>query len=88
MANHHWLDVVVYVMYGGRRARLGQVVAAGDARFVLSSRVLGTSGPIRLSADPIGAAGGHSTRPFTVRAGQTVLWTLERDLSTSSISVR
>ena len=85
--NHHWLDVEVSVLHGGQSTRIGLVTAASSQTFVLPTYLLGPGGDIRLAATPIGGGRGVATQLITIGGGQSVEWTLERSLNTSSLSV-
>jgi len=84
--HHHWVDVEVYVSHGGQRTRVGVASAAGTRSFVLPAYLLGPGGDIELVA----TAGGRqsiSSGLINLRGGQSVQWTLERELSQSSFAV-
>lgn len=85
--NHNWLDVVVYLRHDGQRTRLGSATAAKTTDFTLAPALLGQLGAIQLVADPIGSRGGITTQTIVVKPGTRVVWTLETDLSRSSIAV-
>lgn len=86
--NHHWLDVIVYVLHGGTRARMGQVTATSVSTFAIPQRMLGGTGQIRLAADPIGSHDAHTSETIFVKPGQRVSWTIGRTLTQSSVMVR
>ena len=53
--NDNWLDMVLYVVKGGSRIRIGQVSAVNNAKFELPMAALGNGvGGIYILADPIG----------------------------------
>jgi hypothetical protein len=85
--NHHWNDVVVSVLHDGVVDRVGLAIAVKTTTFVLSSRRLGTSGIIQLRGHAVGAPDSHTTDAFPVQPGQEIQWTLESDLSHSSVAV-
>jgi hypothetical protein len=85
--NHHWLDVEVSVLHGGQSTRVGLVTAASSQTFVLPTYLLGPGGDIQLAATPIGGGRGVATQLITIGGGQSVEWTLERSLNTSSLAV-
>jgi hypothetical protein len=85
--NHHWLDVTIYVVRDGQPARVGIANASSSASFVLPSRMLGQGGEIRLLGRPIGGPGGTASETVVVQPGQWIEWTLESDLSRSTIGV-
>ncbi len=84
--NHNWSDIVIYLVRGAQRQRLGMVTALGNTVFTFSYRRLGNSGDARLSAHAIGGSG-YTSESLLVQPGQTIKWTLESDLSRSSLAV-
>jgi hypothetical protein len=85
--NHHWNDVVVSVLHDGVVDRVGLVTAVMTSTFVLPSRRVGPAGIIRLRAHAVGAPDSHTSDAFPVQPGQEIQWTLESDLSHSSVAV-
>ena len=84
--NHNWSDIVIYLVRGTQRQRLGMVNALGSTVFTFPYRRLGTTGDARFSAHAIGGAG-YTSESVLVQPGQTLKWTLESDLSRSSLAV-
>jgi hypothetical protein len=87
VVNHHWLDVTIYVVRDGQPARVGIANATSSASFVLPSRLLGQGGEVRLLGRPIGGSEGAVSETVVVQPGQLIEWTLESDLSRSTIGV-
>ena len=85
--NHHWNDVVVYLLHDGVEDRLGLATAVKTSTFTIPSRRLGAGGVIQLRGHPVGAPDSHTSEAFTVQSGQQIQWTLESDLSHSSVAV-
>ena len=85
--NHHWNDVVVYLMNGNQSQRLGMVTGVSTDRFVFPYRQIATSGRLRLRAHPIGGQGSFSSEDVSIQPGQSVKWILESDLKRSSLAV-
>jgi len=85
--NHHWNDVIISVLHDGVVDRIGLATAVKTSSFVVPGRRLGPSGIIRLRGHAVGAPDDHTSEAFPVRPGQEVEWTLESDLSHSSVSV-
>ena len=85
--NHHWNDVIVYILHDGVADRVGLVTAVKTSTFVIPSRRLGTSGLIQLRGHAVGAPDDHTTDKFLVQPGQQIQWTLESDLARSSVAV-
>ncbi|MGH7527024.1 MAG: hypothetical protein ACREMX_10005 [Gemmatimonadales bacterium] len=85
--NHNWSDIVIYLMRGNAAHRLGMVTALSTNHFIFPYRHLGTSGNTRLRAYPIGGPGGFTSEDLLVQPGQWIKWTLESDLTRSSLAV-
>jgi hypothetical protein len=85
--NHHWTDVVLYVLHDGVADRIGLATAVKTSTFILPSRRLGPSGIIQLRAHAVGGPDDHTTDSFPVQPGQEIQWTLESDLEHSSVAV-
>lgn len=85
--NHHQGDVTIYLVRGGLRQRLGMVTALGKATFTFPWRWISQSGSSRLLAYPIAGARSHFSEPLILQPGQWIKWTLEGDLSRSSMAV-
>ncbi|MBA3257869.1 MAG: hypothetical protein H0T68_00185 [Gemmatimonadales bacterium] len=85
--SHNWSDVVIYLMRGSSSHRLGTVTALSTNRFVFPYRHLGGSGSTRLRAYSIGGAGDFLSEDLLIQPGQWIKWTLESDLSRSSLAV-
>lgn len=87
VANHNWLDVVVYVVHGGQRTRLAMVTAAGSASFVVPDYTLRNNGQIRLLAHAVGDPNKFMSETIVAKPGMTIDWTIETDLKRSSLAV-
>jgi hypothetical protein len=87
IANHNWLDVIIYVVRDGQPMRVGIANATSSASFTLPARLLGQGRELRLWGHPIGGTGGTLTETVVVQPGQWIEWTLESDLSRSAIGV-
>lgn len=85
--SHHWNDIVIYLMNGNQSGRLGMVAGLSTTHFVLPYRTLATGGKVRLRAYPVGGPGSFTSEDLLVQPGQWVKWTLESDLSRSSMAV-
>jgi hypothetical protein len=85
--SHNWSDIVIYLMNGNQAGRLGMVTGLSTIHFVLPYRKLGTGGKVRLRAYPVGGPGSFTSEDLLVQPGQWVKWTLESDLSRSSLAV-
>ena len=85
--NHNWSDVVIYVIHGGQRTRLGTAGTAKStelrfpASYVFADRV-------SLLATPIGSTARYESERFKALPGQLVILTLESTISRSSVMIR
>jgi dipeptidyl aminopeptidase/acylaminoacyl peptidase len=84
--NHNSSDITVYLVTGGLPQRLGMVTAMSTASFAFRAQRLNTAGSVRLRALPV-AGTAHTSEPILVQPGQTISWTLQTDLDTSSWTV-
>jgi hypothetical protein len=85
--NNNWLDVTIYVVHDGQRSRLGAATAARTTDFAIQPAQLGQLGAIRLIADPVGSPKAIASPTVVVKAGARLVWTLQSDLSRSSLAV-
>ena len=83
--SHFQGDVVIYLLRGGQRERLGMVSGLSGAAFTFPYRKLGSSGSTRLLAYPIAGAEAYASDPLYIQPGQSLKWTLEADLSRSNL---
>jgi hypothetical protein len=84
--NHFRGDVIIYLVVGTQRVRLGSVTALGSGAFTFPWRRLQGSGVNRLLAHPL-AARSFASDPLMVQPGQAITWTLESNLERSTITV-
>jgi hypothetical protein len=85
--SHHWSDIVIYLMNGSQSQRLGMVAGVSTSRFVVPYRQIATGGKVRLRAYPVGGPGSFTSEDVVVQPRQSIRWTLESDLSRSSLAV-
>jgi hypothetical protein len=85
--NHHWSDVVVYLMNGSQSQRLGMVTGVSTNRFLFPYRQIAAGGRLRLRAHAVGEEGSFISEDVVVQPGQSIKWTLESDLRRSSLAV-
>lgn len=85
--SHFMGDVVVYLLAGSQRTRLGTVTALERGAFTFPWRRLGTSGSRRLLAYPIAGARSLVSEPLYLQPGQSITWTLAADLDQSQLVV-
>jgi hypothetical protein len=84
--NHNLSDVVIYLVRGSQRQRLGMVTALSTAEYSFPWGQLVGSSVNRLLASPI-AGSAFTSDPLHVQPGQSIKWTLESDLNRSSLAV-
>jgi hypothetical protein len=85
--SHFMGDVVVYLLAGSQRTRLGTVTALQSAAFTFPWRRLETSGSRRLLAYPIAGNRSFVSDPLYLQPLQSIKWTLESDLDRSTLVV-
>ena len=85
--NHHWNDIVVYLMNGTQSQRLGTVSGVSTDRFVFQYRQIATGGKVRLKAQPVGGQPSFTSEDVVIQSGQGIKWTLESDLKRSHLTV-
>jgi hypothetical protein len=85
--SHFQGDVIIYLVQGSQRERLGTVTALSRAEFSFPYRRLQMSSSTRLMAYPLAGAQAYLSDPLLVQPGQYVSWTLESDLGRSSLAV-
>ena len=85
--NHNWADMVIYVLRGTQRSRVGSVNSMSTARFKLPESVAGTYGELRIQADPIGSRRTYTSPVINVVPGTQVELRLENNISISSFAV-
>ena len=85
--SHYQGDVIVYLVTGNVRDRLGTVTALSRAEFTFPFRRLQMSSNTRLMAYPLAGAQAYFSEPLLVQPGQYVSWTLESDLGRSTLAV-
>jgi hypothetical protein len=86
--NNKWLDVNVFAVRAGRRARLGMVTSMTTRVFKLPSWTMIGTGELRLLIDPVGSPATHLTDPILVMGGERVELRVENVLAMSAYSVR
>jgi hypothetical protein len=85
--NHHWNDVVIYLMNGNQSQRLGTISGVSMGRFVFRYRQIAAGGKVRLRAQPVGGQGSFTSEDVVIQVGQGIKWTLESDLKRSTLAV-
>jgi len=85
--NNNWQDMVIYVLNGTQRARIGSVTSMTTARFRITDSLSGGFGQLRLVADPIGSNRAYALPIINVVPGSQVQVRLENNIATSSFAV-
>lgn len=85
--NRHGTDMVIYVLRGNTRTRLGSVTPGSSATFTLPTVFSGDIGGFYLIGDPIGERTGIQSERIVVQGGQRVVWSLEARLNQSSLGI-
>lgn len=85
--NDNWLDVVVYLVRGASRFRIGTVNGTSSQTFRLPAAGLGGGTPLQIMADPIGSNAGYLTDPIVLGPGQRLELKVGSPISISSYSV-
>ena len=85
--NHHWSDIVIYLMNGTQSQRLGIISGVSTKNFVFPYRQIATGGRVRLRAHPVGGQGSFTSEDVVIQSGQGIKWTLESDLKRSTLTV-
>lgn len=86
--NYNWSTVHVYVLASGQTISMGQLTSMDTATYPLPRSALGGAREIRLIADPIGSTTAFMSEPILIEAGDRVEWTIQNQLSQSSVMVR
>ena len=87
VANHNWMDVTVYAVSNGTRARLGTVTTGLSQVFKMPRSVNTLTSDFHLEADPVGAGQVHSSETIQATPGTRIIWSLENELALSSFRV-
>lgn len=84
--NQHWSDMVIYVVSGGQRRRLGMVTTGNRDGFEISRNLLTSN--LYLLAEAVGSSASIRTDVLNVGEGDVVVWTLENQLRLSDYIIR
>lgn len=85
--NNNWQEVVIYMLRGSSRARLGSVPSMGSARFRLAEMMINGTGDVRIMADPIGSPQTYTSPAINVVPGSEVELQVQNHISISSFAV-
>ena len=82
VTNRAFIDVDVFALYGGTRARLGTVTANGSGTFRIPPAIVGAGRELRFMVDPIGSNRAGTSFSIYVRPGERVTLTIPPSLGT------
>ena len=85
--NRNWQNVDIQVLHRGIQSHLGSVNASAVTEIVFPKYLLSDLGEVELIAHAIGTPYTIRTQVIGLKPGTEVRWTLETDLSRSSIAV-
>jgi len=85
--NDNWMDVVVYVVNGSAKARVGTVTGLGSASFRIKGGVIANNSA-RLLIDPIGESRGYLTDAVNVMPGQRIELRVGSPINFSTVAAR
>lgn len=85
--NRNRSDVVVYLVRGSQRRRLGTVTSTGRTALRIPAVVVREPGVYFLLGDPVGASTQARTEQLILRPDSRVVWTLEVSLPRSFLAV-
>ncbi len=87
--SHNSSDVIIYAGQGRMRQRLGTVSGTTTRMLAIPVRFVAAGAGFYLVAHRVGGGPGTDlvSRTVTVQPGQTVVWTLEAELPSSSLSI-
>ena len=71
VTNDGWSDVVIYILRGGSRYRLGDVTGVQSAAFQISEMMVGAGSDLAVFVDPIGSDYGFNTGTIPLQPGHT-----------------
>ena len=84
--NQNWSDMVIYVVRGGSRRRLGMVTTTNRASYELDRSLLTSN--MYLRAEAVGSSRSIRTDVLNVSEGDVVIWTIANQLGLSSYEIR
>ena len=87
VTNHNWLDARLYVDDDGLLLPLGFVMSQQTAEFQLPTRILSSSGAVRIVARPIGSRQSYTSQNLILNHGDLLQVTLQNQLGLSSTSL-
>jgi hypothetical protein len=87
VTNNNWSDMVVYLLRSTMRTRLGTVTSMNTQEFEIPASLIGPAATLRLQAAPIGSRRQHVTPPIYVGPGQQINYTIQNQLSISTVTV-
>ena len=71
--NNKWTDVVIYVVHGSSRDRLGQVPSVESATYTVPPALLALDGQIVFQVQALGAPEVYWTAPIMISSSHTII---------------
>jgi hypothetical protein len=85
--NDNWSDVIIYLMRGSARTRIGHVIAMGKAEFELPAAYIVGISDVTLQAAPVGSNESYISPAIMVFPGSQVALTVGSALRLSNFAV-
>jgi hypothetical protein len=86
--NKNWSEMVIYLVRGSSRARLGSVLSMTTAKFPIADVLTGGPyGELRIQADPVGSSRTYTSPVIHVVPGTQAELSLANNISMSHFSV-
>jgi hypothetical protein len=73
VTNNKWTDVVIYVIHGSSRDRLGQVPSVESAIYKVPSALFAPDGQVVFQVQALGAPELYKTAPITILSSHTII---------------
>jgi hypothetical protein len=87
VTNNNWSDMIIYVLKGGTRTRLGRVPSLSTVELKLPRTIVGIGSEFEIAADPVGPEQAFRTGSIHVEPGQWVEFTIQNHLEVSYYSI-
>ncbi len=88
VTNYNWSVIHAYVIVSGQRYSLGLVTTNSTESFPLPRGALTARRSLVFLAVPIGSPVAYLSDELLVAPGDTIVWTIQNNLSQSSVIVR
>jgi hypothetical protein len=87
VANHNWMDIVVYAVTSSQLVRLGSVTTGEQVRFELPRSVNTVGGDFYLEARAVGSRQIFRSQPIVAGPGARVSWSVENQTTLSTLKI-